>query len=400
MASIMVQRLSKAPAPGPVIGRAGDLVENRGVRIAIVCPYAWDRPGGVQSHVRALAPALRERGHVVSVIAPHSGEATYEDGVTLAGRAIGVPANGSIAPISPSPSSVSVVKKALANFRPDVVHLHEPLIPSISLGALLSFGGPFVGTFHASSDASIGYRIARPVLKRAAARLAVRTAVSDAARTLIARYFPGEYYLTPNGINTQLFSSADPIDLGPGRTVLFLSRIERRKGLEVLIQAMTRIRELDATLVVAGDGPAARRCRQLADDLQIKSSWLGRVHEERKPSILRSADVLCAPGLGGESFGIVLIEAMAAGVPVICSDIQGFRSVAAGSAEMVPPGDPGSLADALRAILNDDERARILGKAGTRTAGMFDWARLIPGLETIYERAVSDASVEPSDQNG
>lgn len=364
------------------------------MRVAIVCPYAWDRPGGVQSHIRGLAPALRARDHDVLVIAPRAGRSDVrdEDGVALIGRTIGVPANGSIAPISFGPSSVPRLRRALTDYRPDVVHLHEPLIPSLSLAALLSYRAPAVGTFHAASEASLGYRAAAPVVKRAAERLTVRTAVSDAARALVTRYFPADYALTPNGVDVARYATAMPVDLGPGRKVLFLSRLDRRKGLEVLIQAMTRLRDLDATLVVAGDGHRGRKYRQLADRLQIATQWLGRVHDDRKPGVYKAADVYCAPAIGGESFGIVLIEAMAAGVPVVCSDLPGFRSAAAGAAEMVPAGSAGRLADALRSTLTDAARAKSMGRASARTASMFDWKRLITGIEAIYERARSSYS--------
>jgi phosphatidyl-myo-inositol alpha-mannosyltransferase len=365
------------------------------VRVAIVCPYAWDRPGGVQSHVRALAPALRARGHEVIVVAPRvsPSRSTDQDGAIAAGRAIAIPANGSVAPISFGPGAAAAVGRILNEHDPEVVHLHEPLIPSLSLLALRSCSGPSIGTFHAAAEASLGYRIAAPALTRAWAKLGLRTAVSDAARALAAQYFPGHYHLTPNGIDVDRFSTASPVDLGPGKKVLFFSRIERRKGLEVLIQAMTRVRDLEATLVVAGDGPRARKSRQLAERLQVKAHWLGAVHEDMKASIYRTADVFCAPGLGRESFGIVLLEAMAAGAPVVCSDIVGFRSAAKGTAEMVPAGDPGRLAHALRTVLTDDARANSMRTAGSRTATMFDWSRLVVGVEGLYERARSgDAS--------
>jgi phosphatidyl-myo-inositol alpha-mannosyltransferase len=356
-----------------------------------VCPYAWDVPGGVQSHIRSLAPALRARDHDVLVIAPRSARSGNLDAgdAMLVGRAVGVPANGSVAPIAFGPAAAARVRRALQDWQPDVLHLHEPLIPSLSLLALWAHSGPVVGTFHAAAESSIGYRAIGPALRRAAAKLTVRTAVSDAARSLAARYFPGHYYLTPNGIEVARFASAEAIDLGPGRKVLFLGRVERRKGLEVLIQAMTRLRDLDVTLVVGGDGPQATRCRRLADQLRVRTVWLGRVHDDRKPGVYRTADVYCAPGLGGESFGIVLVEAMAAGVAVVCSDLPGFRSVAAGTAEMAPPGDAGRLAGAVRKVLMDDATAASMRTASSRTASMFDWKRLIKGVEAVYDRARS-----------
>ncbi|HZA39677.1 MAG TPA: glycosyltransferase family 4 protein [Actinomycetota bacterium] len=360
------------------------------MRIAIVCPYAWDLVGGVQTHIRALARTLRARDHDVQIIAPVSGRGDgVSSGFAAAGRAVGIPANGSVAPVAFGPGAAIGVKRALDEFGPDVVHLHEPLIPSVSLHALWRSDAPLVGTFHASADSSLGYRVARPVLDRAARRLRVRTAVSDAARALASRYFPGEYALTPNGIQTELFTDAEPLDLGAGPRVLFFGRIERRKGLEVLVQAMTRLRDLNATLVVAGSGPEERHCRKLAAQLGVPAEFIGRLDEGDVPRAYRAADVYCAPGLGGESFGIVLVEAMAAGTPVVCSDLTGFRAVAGGAAELVPPGEPGPLADALRVVLTDGERAARMSRAGRRLASMYDWSRLVAGVESIYERARS-----------
>jgi phosphatidylinositol alpha-mannosyltransferase len=364
------------------------------MRIAIVCPYAWDMVGGVQTHVRALSRTLRARDHEVQVIAPTSGshDGAVADGVVTVGRAVGVPANGSVAPVAFGPGAAIGVRRALQEFAPDVVHLHEPLIPSVSLHALRRCEAPAVGTFHAAAESSFGYRAARPVLERAARRLHVRTAVSDAARALISRYFPGEYVLTPNGVETDSFKDAEPMNLGAGSHILFFSRIERRKGLEVLIQAMTRLRDLDATLVVAGSGPEERRCRRLAAQLDVRAEFIGRLDQPDVARAYRGADVYCAPGLGGESFGIVLVEAMAAGTPVVCSDLDGFRAVAGGAAELVPPGEPGPLADALRAVLTDPERARTMSVTGSRLASMYDWNRLVAGVEAVYERARAGAA--------
>jgi phosphatidyl-myo-inositol alpha-mannosyltransferase len=362
------------------------------MRVAIVCPYAWDRPGGVQSHVRSLARTLRARGHDVQIIAPSSERnGRRGDDVTLIGRAIGIPANGSIAPIAFGPIASIGVRRALESFRPDVMHLHEPLIPSLSLLALAGLRAPSVGTFHASADSSLAYRAARRGLRGAMRRLHVRTAVSDQAKALIARYFPGEYLLTPNGIDAGSFVSGEPLELGAGKKVLFFGRIERRKGLDVLIQGMTRLRDLDARLVVGGTGPQERPARLLARRLAVPAQWLGHVAEGDVGRLLRSVDLLCAPGLGGESFGYVVVEAMAAGTPVVCSDLPGYRAVAAGAAELVPPGQPGPLADVLRRVLSDREAAARMGQAGTRLAGMYDWKRLVVGVERAYEQAIDRA---------
>lgn len=358
------------------------------MNIALVCPYAWDRDGGVQSHVRSLAEVLRERDHDVSVLAPYRSRPPEGDDARRVGRALGVPANGSVAPIAFGPLAAAGVRRALASIGPDVIHLHEPLIPSLSLLALWNADAPLVGTFHAAAGSSLGYRLAGPVLERAAGRLTIRTAVSDAARELIQRYVPGEYLLTPNGVDTSRFIGAEPFFTTEARRVLFLGRLERRKGLEVLIQAFTRLRDLDVELVVAGSGPQERASRILAERLQVKTRFLGRVADEDVARLYRSADVYCAPGLGGESFGIVLVEAMAAGTPVVCSDLPGFRAVAGGAATLVPPGEAGPLADALRETLTNQERRTEMVKMSAVMAKGFDWRRLVQGVEAIYERAV------------
>lgn len=361
-----------------------------------MCPYAWDRPGGVQTHVRALATELGRRGHDALVLAPGtrptSQRARDEDRVVLVGRAFPVPANGSVAPIALGPRVAARLRRSLEGFRPDVLHVHEPLIPSLSLIALAS-RTPSVGTFHAAAERSGGYRLARPLLERAARRLEIRTAVSDAARSLVARYFPGTYHLTPNGVDYERFAGAQPADLGAGPQVLFLGRLERRKGLPILVDAMARLRDLDATLVVAGDGPEAGACRQLAARLGVRARFLGRVSENDKASLFKAADAYCAPGLRGESFGIVLIEAMAAGTPVVCSDLPGFRGVVGTAGYLVAPGDPAALATALRSVLTNHEgQAERLAREGTSIARSYDWSRLVGGVEAMYEKARAGAS--------
>jgi phosphatidylinositol alpha-mannosyltransferase len=340
--------------------------------------------------VRALSAALRGRGHEVLVTAPYStaSDEPPGDGVVLVGRAVGIPSNGSIAPLAFGPLAAAGVRRTLRSFDPEVVHLHEPLIPSLSLLALWNASAPTVGTFHAAADASVGYMLSRPVLDRAARRLTVRTAVSDAARSLAERYFPGEYLVTPNGVDTARFANAEPTDLGPGRKVLFVGRIERRKGLEVLIQAMTRLRDAEVTLIVAGAGPEEAHCRKLAQQIDVPVRWLGLLTDDAVAALYKSIDVYCAPGLGGESFGIVLLEAMAAGAPVVCSDLTGYRAVAGGAAVLVPPGEPGPLADALRAVLSDEQEANKMRTMSQRLSSLFDWDRLVPGVERAYARAI------------
>ena len=362
------------------------------MRIALVCPYAWDRHGGVQSHVRSLAAALRTRGHDVMVLAPATApDAEPPPGVTFVGKAVPVPANGSVAALSFGPGAGAGARRALADFEPDVLHLHEPLIPSLSFLVLRSTDVPAVGTFHAAAEWSFGYAAARGALAPLMKRLAVRTVVSDSARALVSRYFPGEYASTPNGIDAASFQGAAPRAYAAGRTVVFFSRLERRKGLEVLVRAMAVLGAPGVTLVVAGAGPEERRVRALAARLGVEAVWLGRIPDEDVAPLYRGAGVYCAPALGGESFGIVLVEAMASGAPVVCSDLPGFRGVAAEAALLVPPGDPRGLARGLKRVLDDPAEADCMRAAGAGVAARFDWGELAPRVEEVYARALASS---------
>ena len=365
------------------------------MRVALVCPYAWDLPGGVQSHVRSLAPALSARGHDVTVLAPTAKDArsTGSEGyvLELVGATVPVPANGSVAPISFGPRTARAVRRQVEEMAPDVIHVHEPLIPSLSLLALGATAAPAVGTFHAARDKSAGYRAARPWLRKKAEELTLRTAVSTAARDLAARYFPGDYLLTPNGIDAARFAAAEPLDLGDKKTVLFVGRIEKRKGLEVLVQALASMSTADVRLVVVGDGPRLRAARKLASELHVDSAWLGRLDDADLARAYRAADVFCAPNLGGESFGIVLLEAMAAGAAVVCSDLDAFKHVARDAALYAPPGNAQALAGRLRAAVEDGKSERV--DAGRRRAARFDWANLAQDVEGVYEHALGSARI-------
>ena len=359
------------------------------MRIGIVCPYAWDRPGGVQSHVRSLAPALARRGHDVTVIAPLVGPeplGSEEYATEFVGRAVSVPANGSVAPVAFGPRVAARVKEVLALLEADVVQVHEPLIPSLSLLAVNGSPAPVVGTFHAATDSSAGYRMARPYLRRAAERMTMRTAVSPAARALAARYFAGEYEIVPNGIDVARFADASPMDFGAKKTILFLGRVEKRKGLEVLVQAVALLGDLDVRLVVVGEGPRVRRAERLARRARIDAVWLGRVSEDDVARAYRGADVYCAPNLGGESFGIVLLEAMAAGTPIVCSSLDAFEMVAGDAATFARPGDVAALAAALRdALTTEITTDRV--EAGRKVAMEYDWTLLAGRLEEVFDRA-------------
>ena len=350
------------------------------MKVGIVCPYDWCHPGGVRSHILGLAGALPEASDgrwSAEIIAP----ATHpEPGIWAAGRTLPVPANGSVARIAFGPGARRRLDERLSRGDLDVLHLHEPAIPSLSLLALMGARLPVVATFHASAERSLGYAAARPFLARFVERIDVRIAVSAAARSLIATYFPGDYDVIPNGVPVARFAAAlpDP-DLHHLKPyVLFVGRPEPRKGFGALVDAMALLRRhLDVRLVTTaapGQHP----------------DWvvpLGRVADDRLPGIYAAADAYCAPSLGGESFGIVLVEAMAAGTPVVCSDLPGYREAAGDAARFVPPGDPAGLAEALREVLAGPASAARLVRAGKDRAAELDWRVLAPEILARYERA-------------
>lgn len=334
------------------------------MRVALVCPYSVTYPGGVGAQVLGLAAALRRGGHVADVIAPCDGEPP--PGVLTTGRSLRIPVNGSIAPMSPTPSSARRTTSLLRVGNYDVIHLHEPLAPSITIPALLSTAAPLVGTFHAAGHRT-PYRWSAPVLRPLSRRLRARVAVSESARSLAAQHLGGTYEIIPNGIDLRTFAprqAARPSSGPP--TVLFLGRHEDRKGLSVLLEAFTAL-PVDARLLVAGTGPQTARLREQFGDAD-RVTWLGWLDDAGKVEHLFAADVVCAPSLHGESFGLVLLEALAAGCAVVASDIVGYRDLlsrAPGAARLVPPGDPGALRRVLLELLGDPALLRSLGDAGT-----------------------------------
>jgi phosphatidyl-myo-inositol alpha-mannosyltransferase len=332
--------------------------------IALVCPYSLSRPGGVQGQVVGLARALERRGHRVTVLAPVDAVTDAPEGVHLVatGRSVALPANGSVAPVTLSVPAVVRALRLLRSGGFDVIHVHEPFTPGVPFGLLVGRGlPPLVATFHRSGRSPF-YDALKPVTHQLARRFAVRCAVSPAARATAEQALGGHYDVGFNGVEVDRFLGVDPWPR-TGPVVLFLGRHEERKGLGVLLEAFDRLRRTGAhgspggprsapTLWVAGDGPqtaALRRRHPEADDLR----WLGVLTEEEKLRRLAAADVLGAPSLSGESFGMVLLEAMAARAVVVASDIDGYREASGGHALLVPPDDPSALADGLARALAD-----------------------------------------------
>jgi phosphatidyl-myo-inositol alpha-mannosyltransferase len=346
------------------------------MRVGIVCPYDWSYPGGVRTHIIGLRRALEALGHSTVVIAP----ATHpEEGIFRAGGSFGIPMNGSVARICFTPGAASRIRSRLAEGDIDVLHVHEPAIPSVSLLALMRSDLPVVGTFHASAPKSLGYAIASPILTKFVSRLKVRIAVSEAGRGFVSRYFPGEYRLIPNGVEVRRYREAKPDEslLSTKPFVLFVGRPEKRKGFDMMLAAMEGLRKsTDVRLVAAGieAGPA----------LPEWVTCLGHIPEDRLPSVYKAADVFCAPSLGGESFGIVIAEAMAAGVPVVCSGIPGYLEASAGAAQTSPAGDPDALASSLQTVLSDQTLRASLVQRGARRAAELDWDVLAKDVADAY----------------
>jgi phosphatidylinositol alpha-mannosyltransferase len=365
------------------------------MRVILICPYSLSLPGGVQGQVLGLARTLRERGVAATVLGPCDGPPP-EAGVISVGSSVSLAANGSVAPLALDPPAVRRTLQVLDSEQPDVLHLHEPLVPGPALTALLAGNVPAVGTFHASGRVP-AYVWLRPAVRAVARRIGLRTAVSPEARALAERWLGGACQVLPNGVEVERFSKAGELHLPPGeagelhlppgesgdRAILFVGRHEPRKGLDVLIEAFRQL-DRDAVLWVVGEGPNTSALMATAPP---GVEWLGRVSDAELAQRLRAATVFCAPSLHGESFGVVLLEAMAAGTPVVASDISGYRDVARHEKEavLVPGGDPAALAGGLRRVLDDPTLAARLVEAGTARAASFSMERLAARYADLYE---------------
>lgn len=361
---------------------SGTFVE---VRIGQICPYSLTLPGGVQGQVLGLARVMRDLGHEARVLGPSDGPPPVPWATPL-GMSVPTAANGSVAPIAPDPSAALRTIRALHDESFDVVHLHEPLVPGPTLTALIVSEAPRVGTFH-RAGASLAYSRLRPAVRWAARRLDLRCAVSEDAAATAQAALGGTYEVLFNGIEVERFSKAEPWPTD-GPTICFVGRHEPRKGLAVLLEAMAWL-PADVRLWVAGDGPQTAALRaSVAGDERIV--WLGRINDEEKAARLRGADVFCAPSLGGESFGIVLLEAMAADAPVVASDLPGYRAVARPGCDalLVPPGDPKALGRALGRVLADRDLAGELVASGEHRAASFSMARLAERYLELYAELI------------
>lgn len=354
----------------------------------MVCPYSLSIPGGVQAQVLGLARELRRQGHEVRVLGPCDGPPP-ESFVTPLGDSLPASANGSIAPLAPDFSATLRTVRALRDEAFDVVHIHEPLAPGPPITSVYLRTAPAVGTFHAAGRSS-SYRFMAPGLRRILRRIDHKVVVSKDALALVQGYLGGEYELLFNGVETTEIRTVPSVAV-ERPAIFFVGRHEERKGLGVLLAALGST-DLDVSCWVAGSGPDTARLRaEFAGDDRIE--WLGRITDADKIVRLRSAAVFCAPSLHGESFGVVLIEAMAAGTPVVASALDGYRNVATHDVDalLVPPGDVDALASALRRVLGDGVLASRLVGGGSTRADCFSMSRLAASYVAIYERLRHDA---------
>lgn len=368
------------------------------MRIALVSPYDYAAYGGVTRHITHLAEEFKRAGHIVHIIAPCSGTSLPDAPVPLhrLGTPVSIPANGSVARISAGARLGGEVKHVLKSEGFDIIHLHEPLLPALPLAVLRASRATNVGTFHAYRHSSLAYLYGKPFLWYFFQRLHGRIAVSGCARDFVAQRFPGDYRIIPNGIDVDRFSrSYPPIPaLNDGRpNVLFVGRLEKRKGLSYLLRAWGHVtREFPtARLIVVGGGRGLQHYQSFVNAHGITNiHFTGLVSDEELPRYYQSADVFCAPSTGQESFGIVLLEAMAAGRPIVATAIPGYQEVVTHGREglLVPPKDPESLAGALIHLLADADLRHRLSAEGTKTVQRYAWSRVAAEVLDYYEETI------------
>jgi phosphatidylinositol alpha-mannosyltransferase len=362
------------------------------VKIGLVTPYVYPLPGGVNEHVRFLYENLRLRGHDVRIItSSHGLQRSSEGDVIRIGKGFSVPTNGSVGTITVSPRYVSQVKRVLEREKFDLLHFHEPFVPFLSLVVLRQSTSVNIATFHAYAGFSPAYELGSKTLPGYARRLHGRIAVSAAARHFVDRFFPGDYKVIPNGVDVGRFRRAVPVARWQDGTpnILFVGRLEDRKGLPDLLKAFRLIRKsgLEARLLVVGSGPQEREARRYVLTRGLQNvEFLGRVSDAEKAQLFKTADVFVSPATGRESFGIVLLEAMSAGTPIVCSDIHGYKGVVQRGAQalLTPPHDSKALAAAITEVLTDPVLRARLGASGLERAQQFSWEHVTAKVEEYY----------------
>lgn len=389
--------IDRAPTTTPILDATADpppIAEavRQPLKIGIVSPYGYPHPGGVNEHVRHTYEAMREMGHDVWIITSKYGRERESEGhVIRLGTGWAAPANGSVGRVTLGLRFKHQAREILEAQRFDILHFHEPFVPFLSPTVLDASETVNIATFHAFGGFSPSYWIGSRFAGRLANLLHARIAVSGAARHFISRYFPGDYRIIPNGVDLEAFADAEPYEhLRDGTlNILFLGRFEERKGLIHLLKGYHRLRKrhVDARLLVAGTGPKEREYRRFVGLRGIRDvEWLGRVSDEQKVRYFASADIYCAPNTGQESFGIVLLEAMAAGVPIVASDIHGFKRVVERNVQgiLVEPRNPRAIAAALYALARDPDLRHDMGEAGRLRAPEFSWDRVTERIVDLY----------------
>jgi phosphatidylinositol alpha-mannosyltransferase len=383
------------------------------VRVGIVCPYDWNVPSGVAIHVHELAEALIDLGLEIEVLAPGdpsgdgSNDAMYPGYLTVVGRAVPVPYNGSVARVLFGPRSASKVRRWIRDGDFDVLHVHSPVTPSLGMMACWASIGPIVATFHAAIDGrSRAMASAAWMLQATLEKVRARIAVSEEARRTVVEHLGGDAVLVPNGVNVDRFAAATSRrEWSRGSTMAFLGRVdEQRKGLPVLLDALPAIvaDHPDAHLLVAGPGETDA-IERLSPELADHVTLLGRVSEADKAALFASVDLYVAPHTGGESFGIVLLEAMSAGAPVVARDLTAFRDVLDDGrcGVLFPTGDSTALAAAASALLPDVARREALSAVGLDRAREYDWSRVAKQVVAVYEAvAATGEKVREDDRQG
>jgi phosphatidylinositol alpha-mannosyltransferase len=363
------------------------------IRIGIVCPYGWDTPGGVQNHVRDLAEYLIDKGHFVSVLAPVIDESKIPPYVTSAGKPIAIPYNGAVARVLFGPIAFARVRQWIQSNEFDLLHLHEPAIPSISLLACWAADGPMVGTFHAAAKRQKAIFAIGPILEPVIEKLTARIAVSEAARETLTEHLETDAIVVPNGIYADRYRDGEVVQKWSGNTIGFIGRFEEpRKGLSVLLDALPIIARFapDVRVLVAGPGDSENFEKNIDPQLKHRFEFLGKITEKEKADFLASIAIYVAPNTGGESFGIILAEALAGGAAVVASDIPAFDSLL-GHGEygaLFPSESAQELAKVIIDLLRDNDKRRELAKKGKEYAQRFDWDVVAEEIYSIYEMSM------------
>jgi len=366
---------------------------NRKLRIGLVCPYSWDVPGGVQNHIRDLAEFLIDNGHHVEVLAPATDSEDLPDYVVSAGRAVSIPYNGAVARVLFGLGANNRVRSWINDGDFDLLHLHEPAIPSLSLLACWAGEGAMVGTFHAAAKYQKAIFAIGPILEPVIEKLSARIAVSESARSTLTAHLETDALVIPNGIYADNYRDGSSRPEWQGNTIGFLGRFEEdRKGLPVLLDALPIISRFipDIRVLIAGPGDSEEVLTKVDPQLRNRVEFLGKISEEDKADFLASVSLYIAPNTGGESFGIILAEAMAGGASVVASDIPAFADVLGNGqyGALFESENSENLAKVIIDLLRDDTKRRELAKAGAVHAQRFDWSQVGEEIFEVYELAM------------